>query len=422
MKNLTFADVVHQSITFSVKNEWEAVIVELIDSEWLQRLREVSQTANTKLVYMFSEHSRFGHSLGVAYLTNMLMDRLAELFPEKVAPYRTAVSAAAILHDIGHLAPGSHTAWKTWFPEEKDSHELVGIRIIKEDPQIQTILHKYGKDTAELVIKILSESEDLPSWTWEILSGGGWNTDRGNWCIVDSILAGVSYGKYNITALIGSIVITDDNHLAVKENRLDAMMHFAVSRHAMYSQVYQHRVLLSADTLNRAVVQRARTLGRDPVFADRHMHAFISSQRPEDLPLEAIFANRESWWKYHINRWTQDQDSILADLAKRHTHRELFKTIRIREDDNVTELEQEVKQAVESAGYDPKYYMHKVGTMDVHGGDYNRSMLVLMDDGQSKPLTEADKLFRSLVSESKDANKLWFAIPEEAKRLLGRGR
>jgi len=422
MKSLTFADVVHQSISFSVKNEWEAVIVDLIDSEWLQRLREVSQTANTKLVYMFSEHSRFGHSLGVAYLTNMLMDRLAELFPEKVAPYRTAVSAAAILHDIGHLAPGSHTAWKTWFPEEKDSHELVGIRIIKEDPQIQTILQKYGKDTAELVVKILSESEDLPSWTWEILSGGGWNTDRGNWCIVDSILAGVSYGKYNITALIGSIVITEDNHLAVKENRLDAMMHFAVSRHAMYSQVYQHRVLLSADTLNRAVVQRARSLGRDPVFADKHMHAFISSHRPEDLPLKAIFANRESWWKYHINRWTQDEDPILADLAKRHAHRELFKTIRIREDDNLTELEQEIKQAVESAGYDPEYYMHKVGTMDVHGGDYNRSMLVLMDDGQSKPLTEADKLFRSLVSESKDANKLWFAIPEEAKKLLGRAR
>jgi len=422
MKSLTFADVVHQSISFAGKNEWEAIIVELIDTHWLQRLREVSQTANTKLVYMFSEHSRFGHSLGVAYLTNLLMDQLAETFPEKVAPYRTAVSAAAILHDVGHLAPGSHTAWKTWFPEETDSHELIAVRIVNEDPKIQSILEKYGEGTAELVVKILSESEDLPPWTWEILSGGGWNTDRGNWCIVDSILAGVSYGKYNIPALIGSIIITDEEHLAVRENRLDAMMHFAMSRHAMYSQIYQHRVLLSADTLNRAVVNRARLLGREPVFSDRHMQAFIKARKPEELALDTLFANREPWWRYHLSRWAEDSDPILSDLARRQIERDLFKTFRIREDDDAEEIEQQVKKAVESAGYDPTYYMHKVGTLDVHGSDYNRSMLVLMDDGQKKPLAEADKLFKSLVSESKDFNKLWFAIPEEAKKLLGRAR
>ena len=74
---------------------------------------------------------------------------------------------------------------------------------------------------------------------------------------MDSVLAGVSYGKYNIPALVDSILITNDKQLALMENRLDAMLHFMVSRHAMYRQIYQHRVLLAADMLNKAVVQRA---------------------------------------------------------------------------------------------------------------------------------------------------------------------
>lgn len=106
MTTISFADVVYQSITFSSEDPAQALVLELLDTPWVQRLREVSQTANTKLVYMFAEHSRFGHSLGVAYAACDLMQKLAREYPSKVELYSEAVAAAALLHDIGHLAPG----------------------------------------------------------------------------------------------------------------------------------------------------------------------------------------------------------------------------------------------------------------------------------------------------------------------------
>jgi len=422
MKTLTFADVVHQSIAFDRNSDSQAIVLDLVDSKWVQRLRDISQTANTRLVYMFSEHSRFGHSLGVAYLATLLMEKLSTAFSKEVLPYRVAVSAAALLHDIGHLAPGSHTAYKTWFPNQEDSHEEVATRILKEDPELSGILGKYDSKLSDIICKIITESADLPPWSWEIISGGGWNVDRGNWCMVDSILAGVSYGKYNIPALLESIVITPDKHLALRENRLDAMMHFAVSRHAMYRQIYQHRVILASDCINKAIVMRARDLGKDVPFADKHMQTALAASTPNDLSLETIFAMREPWWRYHLMQWTECKDPILADLSKRLINRKLFKTIRVREIENVKELRGEATEALKKSGFDARYYMHEVSTQDVHLGDFKQSMLVLMDDGRVRHLTDAEPLFASLVKESGTAKKTWMALPEEAKVLIGRDR
>ncbi len=422
MSTITFADVVHQSITFSTERKADALVLELLDTPWVQRLRDISQTANTRLVYMFSEHSRFGHCLGVAYLAGLLMDSLSRTHYQEVERYRCAVSAAALLHDIGHLAPGSHTAYKTWFPGLHDRHEELAERIIESDPQISAILNNYGSDLRETVGKILREDNGVPPWTWEIISGGGWNVDRGNWCIVDSVLGGVSYGKYNIPALTDSIAITSDGHLALQENRLDAMMHFAVSRHAMYRQMYQHRVLLAADTINRAVAQRARDLGKELPFCDAAMQSVLAAATPEELSLETVFSMRESWWRYHVQRWSLGTDAILSDLCLRLLNRRLFKTVRVFDAAQREETLSAAHRVLETAGFDPRYYLHEVTTMDMNASESRQSMLVLMDDGSVKQLTDADPLFNSMARESKSSTKSWLVMPKEAKAALGRLR
>ncbi|MCB0320183.1 MAG: HD domain-containing protein, partial [Bdellovibrionales bacterium] len=177
MSVVTFADVAHPAVTFNTSLPEEELIVQLIDTRWFQRLRDISQTANTRLVYMFSEHSRFGHSIGVAYLAKLVLNSLSDRHKAAVDPYRCAVLAAALLHDIGHVAPGSHTAYKTWFPNAGDIHEELGCRILQEDPEIVELLSHSAvpPNLLQLVLKILTASEDVPAWTWEIISGGGWN-------------------------------------------------------------------------------------------------------------------------------------------------------------------------------------------------------------------------------------------------------
>jgi hypothetical protein len=352
----------------------------------------------------------------------MLLEKLSLQQPTAVEQYRTAIVAAAMLHDIGHLAPGSHTAFKTWFPGQPDEHEVLAERIIREDRSIFELLTEYDRNLPATVEAILREDPALPPWTWQIISGGGWNVDRGNWCMVDSILAGVSYGEYNIPALVDSIVITDSGHLAVRENRLDAMMHFAVSRHAMYRQIYQHRAILAVDTLNIAIAQRARDLGGRLAFADDTMRQALEARSPQDLSPETIFAMRESWWKYHLHRWRECGDSILADLSSRLLDRHLFKTVRVRDGETIAELLQAATQSARATGFDPAYYLHTLSTADMHAGDSRQSMLVLKDDGHIKPLTEADPLFKAMVSSANTAQKTWVAMPSEVKAHLGRER
>lgn len=422
MTTVTFADVVHQAISLTKENEAHAVILDLLDTKWVQRLRDVNQTANTRLLYMFSEHTRFGHTLGVAYLANLLMERLAGSFGNDIARFRTAISAAALLHDIGHLAPGSHIAYKVWFPNESDNHEETAVRIIKEDPEISSILRKYGKGMPDLVSKILVEDDELPPWTWEIISGGGWNVDRGNWTIVDSIMAGVSYGRYNIPALADSIVITDGLHLAIEESRLDAMMHFALSRHAMYRQMYQHRVLLAADTINSSIILRAKDLGGKLSFADDDMRRVLEAKSPESLSLETIFMMREGWWRYHVLRWMNDADPTLSDLCSRLINRRLFKTVAVRDDEDLAALGKKAAASLKAKGLDSRYYMHHVAPYDMHEGDFKKSMLVRMDDGGIKPLVEAEPLYKSMMLENRNSKRSWLVIPAEVKGDLGRIR
>jgi HD superfamily phosphohydrolase len=422
MSSVAFADVVHQTIYFSKEIPAERLVLELVDTKWFQRLRDIGQTGNTNLVYMFSEHSRFGHSLGVAYLACHLMSRLALTAPDQIERYRAAVAAAALLHDIGHIAPGSHTAYKTWYPNKPDCHEDISTRIIKEDREIQSILAKYDSGLADDVCRILEESPDVPAWTWEIISGGGWNVDRGNWCIVDSVMAGVTYGRYNIPALVESMVVTDDGHLALQENRLDAMVHFAIARHSMYRQIYHHRVLLASEHLNTAVVNRARDLGGKLEIGDKYVHEVLGSETSMDLSLETIFAMREPWWRYHLFLWSQHRDPILSDLASRLLNRRLLKTIRVAKEDNFSEIWRQAEQALSKAGFDPAYYMAEISTSDVHAGDVKSPMKVLLDNGRKETLAQVEPLWDHLTREAGQSGKRWIALPQEAKLLLGRIR
>jgi hypothetical protein len=406
MRSLTLADVVFPHITFIDDFPEYNLLLSLIDSPWMQRLRDVNQTANTRLVYMYSEHSRFGHSLGVSFLADQTLRKLrispyiSSAQKEEIINIHGAVVIAALLHDIGHVAPGSHIAARAWFPKQEDKHEKVGERIISQllDGDLQC-----------KVSDILYSGNSFP-WATELISGGGWNVDRGNWCIADSVLAGVNYGKYNINAINESLTLTPDNHLALRENRLDAMVHFGVSRYALYRQLYQHRVLLAADALTISLIKRLRYLRevKASFFRDEELDIVLGAIDILDLPLPTIFRMRESWFRYHLSRWLEVDDPILRDLSDRLLHRRLLKTVKT---NDLSELEK-IKEVAKSCGYDPDYYiflLHNHGTI---GDDLQSIMKVRGEDGIIRSIDELDPLF-AVLGEMPKQN--WIALPKEVK-------
>ena len=192
-----------------------------------------------------------------------------------------------------------------------------------------------------------------------------------------------------------------------------------MSRHALYRQVYQHRVLLASDALSRTIVERARSVKLK--FADSTMTKALNATSYKDLSLEDINNMRESWWRYHIHQWIKEDDAILAELSNRLINRRLFKTVRLQESDNLDELSSHAKKAVEQAGFDPTYYLHIASAKDVHKGDKKHSMSVLTEEGKKKSLKECEEIFEVLVNESKQYGT-WLIMPKEAKILLGRSR
>ncbi|MCC6933989.1 MAG: HD domain-containing protein [Deltaproteobacteria bacterium] len=435
---ISFADVAHQTLEFDAAFEHSRLVLELVDTRWMQRLRNIRQTGNTNFVYMFAEHSRFGHSLGVAYLAILLMNHLEKYSPELVSPYKNAVAAAALLHDIGHVAPGSHLAEHVWGQDSIVRHESLTKKIIEQDPEIQGILNRYGENLSQQVIAILTEQNGVPHWTKEIISGGGWNADRGNWSIVDSAMCNVSYGRYNVSALIGAFCLSADLHLVLQESRLDALTHFFVARDSMYRQVYQHRTLQATDKLNEFVIRRVRDilpneaseasaekqLNDWAIFHDQPMlKVLLSRNYAEEVPLNCIYEMTEAWWLYHIHRWCFAKDKILRDLASRLRDRKLFKTIRLASGDYEAnrELLNKAEEIAKSCGYDPSYYVAIINNKDKHRAKKEEIVKVLLDDGQILSAAEVEPLIRKIMEKSGN-ERVWLVAPSEVKEKLGRKR
>ncbi len=90
--------IVHDSIWGTQAFEgWESAIMDL---PLLQRLRSIHQTSLAYLTFPTALHTRFDHSLGVTSGTKLLASQVLDL--EKDDPAYAELSAAALLHDIGH--------------------------------------------------------------------------------------------------------------------------------------------------------------------------------------------------------------------------------------------------------------------------------------------------------------------------------
>src|SRR4051812_15000537 len=95
----------------------EAVVVDVLRTPELQRLRKIRQLGLAHLVFPGAEHSRFLHSLGAAFLAvrfgRHLKELAVNLFVPALCPDETEIrdlAVAALCHDLGH-GPLSH-AWE----------------------------------------------------------------------------------------------------------------------------------------------------------------------------------------------------------------------------------------------------------------------------------------------------------------------
>lgn len=155
-------DPIYGLIKFPKKYEdgQYSTIYKIINHPHFQRLRRIKQLSFVSMVYPGANHTRFEHSIGVAWLVKLAMEHLLKVDyslndgSEDISYHKKVINSmicTALLHDIGQ-GPLSHVFEEFWFNGELD-HESIAEKIITNDVEF-----KYAEYTS--INKILQSGED----------------------------------------------------------------------------------------------------------------------------------------------------------------------------------------------------------------------------------------------------------------------
>lgn len=244
----------------------------LIDSQPVQRLRQIHQLAMCYQVYPGATHKRFEHSLGVMDLAGRIFDTLfredrlrpdvreriaGELESSTKAYWRKVTRIAGLLHDAGHL-PFSHAA-EHLLPEGWNHERLTG-EIIRHS-EIAGILsgERPAIDPEDVIDVAMDATKRVgrPLTPWKgllnvIICGNTFGADRMDYLLRDSHHAGVPYGRFDVSRLIDGLKLvidpaSDEVTIGLEHNTIHAAESLLLARYFMYTQVYFHDVRRAYD-------------------------------------------------------------------------------------------------------------------------------------------------------------------------------
>ncbi|MGH2562330.1 MAG: HD domain-containing protein, partial [Thermomicrobiales bacterium] len=182
----------------------------LIGTRTFLRLERIQQLGFVSRVWPGAKHARYEHSLGVLHLARLAVDHLRSLSAGAWITDEDArvVTAAALLHDIGHY-PFSHAIEELGPPVLP--HEEVGRRVI-EGPEIASILRDAWDVDPKRVATVVApgDRELLPAdRVLRAILSGPLDVDKLDYLPRDARACNVPYGGVDTARLIDSLELAD---------------------------------------------------------------------------------------------------------------------------------------------------------------------------------------------------------------------
>ncbi|MGA1822881.1 MAG: HD domain-containing protein [Thermoplasmatota archaeon] len=263
-------DPVHGTIKIN------GVLLDLIGSPELIRLNQIRQLGLSYLVFPGAHHTRFEHSVGTSHVAGLLA-REIDLPKSEI----DLVSAAGLLHDIGH-GPFSHTLERI-FKERigKDHMQITRDLITGEDriidrdtvrfegsgesPEIPVILESHDIDP-KMVAELVCQEEISQEGNQERLTvqdGQAYFSTKGylyqlihsaidadqlDFLLRDSRYTGVAYGIIDLDRIIHTITLYH-GRIMIHRRGISALEGMLVARSLMYSSVYFHKTARIAESM-----------------------------------------------------------------------------------------------------------------------------------------------------------------------------
>ncbi|MBF0422871.1 MAG: HD domain-containing protein [Magnetococcales bacterium] len=311
MSRKVFRDAVHDMIILhrddhggdcSLVDWGDALLLDLIDTPELQRLRRIRQLGPAARIYPSAEHSRFSHALGTLHLTKrMLAQVLVGDHCRMTKAEILATKVSALFHDVGH-GPHSHV-FEQIFPGLPD-HESWGWRILSEAGTPLTQIHRHCQRLQLDQDRFITTLRGIwqPQGMTDHLGGRPFissqlDADRMDYLLRDAHLTGVSYGRFDLEWLLHSIRVRQVDgipRICVDVGKGPAALEsYIFARDHMYRQVYDHKTVRAFEALLLhifALIDWIWTLeGQPPPETPDALAVFLAEARQGRTPTTAAF-------------------------------------------------------------------------------------------------------------------------------------
>lgn len=385
-----------------------ALIFDLIEYKYFQRLRRISQMGLSYLVYPGAHHTRFHHALGSMHLMQKAIQVLRFKGVVISQDEENALLIAILLHDVGH-GPFSHAMEHSII--EGVTHEEVSVKIMD-------VLNKEFDNKLSLAIQIF-KGDYHRNFMFQLISGQ-LDMDRADYLKRDSFYTGVAEGNINSERLITMLNVVNDE-LVIEEKGIYSIEKFLTARRLMYWQVYLHKTGLVAEQLLIRALKRAKELINRGVNlpASQALSFFLKNKITKStLNFEAleIFLELDDFDVISaLKEWQYSKDFVLSNLCKMILNRELLsikvqskkidlpifskRLKKFKEDYNISEDE-------------AKYFVF-YGTVSNHAYQSDKQEIkILFKIGKVKPITKAtDDLNLKVLSKS--VTKYYICYPKD---------
>jgi uncharacterized protein len=317
-----FTDPIHGFISVP-----KGFILKLVDHPYVQRLRRIRQLGLAYLVFPGGEHSRFSHALGALGLMQRVLTSLREKNTTITDKEVEAMMAAILLHDIGH-GPFSHTLENTLIRDFH--HEMMTLALMRD-------LNREFDGALDTAIDIFTDNHSK-KFLHQLISSQ-LDIDRLDYLKRDSVYTGVLEGSIGVDRIIKTMRVHQGN-IVIEKKGIYAIENYITARRLMYMQVYQHKTVLGADKLMRAVFARVRHLIDNRVtrliFPSPALEYFIRKKPSAKKGITTDMLRQftlldDNDVLLSVKYWQFSDDPILADLCQRFLSRRFLRTTFLRD-------------------------------------------------------------------------------------------
>ncbi len=304
------------------------IIIDLINTLEMQRLRRIRQLSGVSLVFHTAEHSRFSHSLGTYEMARRVL-ALNNNINTALSNYEhILLLTSALLHDLGH-GPFSH-AFENVF---SIPHETMSIKLINSNTEVNKVLSSYDKNLIKDISEVLSYKSKYKVVT--SLVSSQIDVDRMDYLSRDAYFTGAKYGFIDYERIIKAMNVVN-NELVFKESGVHTIESYLMSRYHMYWQVYYHPTARAYEIILESIYKRIKILKSENYNIEADVEALFSTLDNHDI--KSYIELDDAYINGMIKQLIKSKDKILADLCNRFINRRLFKYRRIDNNTSTKEI------------------------------------------------------------------------------------